>query len=85
MFEACNTSFQMHLQIEPHDFTSSYNWAQAIAGPVLGVCVNSPLLLGRELWAETRIALFQQSIDTRGASKALKDRPGTGSFRRRLD
>ncbi|MFT6997774.1 MAG: hypothetical protein ACJAQ4_001530 [Cryomorphaceae bacterium] len=40
MPEACNTSFQMHLQIEYADFTPSYNWAQAIAGPVLGVCVN---------------------------------------------
>ncbi len=65
MFEACNTSFQMHLQIDPDDFASSYNWAQAIVGPILGVSTNSPLLLGKELWNETRIALFQQSIDTR--------------------
>ncbi len=73
LFEACNTSFQTHLQIPPDDFISSYNWAQAISGPVLGVCTNSPLLLGRELWSETRIALFQQSIDTRSSSYALKD------------
>ena len=74
LFEACNTSFQMHLQIPSDDFISSYNWAQAISGPVLSVCTNSPLLLGRELWSETRIALFQQSIDTRSTSRALKDR-----------
>lgn len=80
MFEACNTSFQMHLQIEPDDFTKSFNWAQTISGPVLGVCVNSPMLLGRELWAETRIALFQQSIDTRGVTKALKDQPSRVAF-----
>ncbi len=80
MFEACNTSFQMHLQIEPEDFTSSYNWAQAISGPVLGLCVNSPLLLGRELWAETRIALFQQSIDTRGVTQTLRDQPSRIAF-----
>lgn len=73
LFEACNTSFQMHLQIPSFDFISSYNWAQAISGPVLGACTNSPLLLGRELWSETRIALFQQSVDTRGSSRALKD------------
>lgn len=65
MFEACNTSFQLHLQIPSNDFIASYNWAQAIAGPVLSVCCNSPLLMGRELWKETRIALFQQSLDTR--------------------
>lgn len=69
MFEACNTSFQMHLQINPHHFEADYNWAQTIAGPVLGVCTNSPLLLGNELWSETRIALFQQSIDTRKISR----------------
>lgn len=80
MFEACNTSFQMHLQIEPSDFTSSYNWAQAITGPVLAMCVNSPLLLGRELWSETRIALFQQSIDTRGVTETLTDQPARVGF-----
>lgn len=73
LFEACNTSFQLHLQIEPNDFISSFNWAQAISGPVLGICANSPLLLGRELWNESRIALFRQSVDTRNISSALKD------------
>ncbi|WP_435624439.1 CBS domain-containing protein [Flagellimonas sp.] len=73
MFEACNTSFQLHLQIPSHDFVSSYNWAQAIAGPVLSVCCNSPMLMGRELWKETRIALFQQSLDTRKTAFALRN------------
>ncbi|MEZ4875171.1 MAG: hypothetical protein R2793_06920, partial [Flavobacteriaceae bacterium] len=80
LFEACNTSFQLHLQIDPDDFISSFNWAQAIAGPVLSVCTNSPLLLGRELWSETRIALFRQSIDTRHISLALKDQLPRVSF-----
>jgi CBS domain-containing protein len=80
LFEACNTSFQMHLQIAPDDFISSYNWAKAISGPVLGICANSPLLLGRELWSETRIALFKQSIDTRLASRSLKDQNSRVTF-----
>lgn len=65
MFESCNTSFQIHFQVGAKDFTSYYNWAQAITGPVLSACTNSPLLFGRRLWRETRIALFQQSTDTR--------------------
>lgn len=73
LFEACNTSFQLHLQIPPEDFISSYNWAQAISGPILAIAANSPILLGRELWSETRIALFQQSIDTRKTSYTLKN------------
>ncbi len=80
MFEACNTSFQMHLQIDPADFVSDYNWAQAISGPVLGMCANSPILLGRELWSETRIALFQQSIDIRPFSHSLLNQQARVSF-----
>ncbi len=80
LFEACNTSFQMHLQIDPDDFIKSYNWSQAIAGPVLALSSNSPLLLGRELWSETRIALFQQSIDTRLSSYALVEQQARVTF-----
>jgi CBS domain-containing protein/gamma-glutamylcysteine synthetase len=66
MVEACNASFQVHLQVDPAAFARTYNAAQAVAGPVLAACTNSPLLFGRRLWQETRIALFQQSVDVRG-------------------
>lgn len=72
LFEACNTSFQLHLQVNPNDFVNQHNWSQMIAGPVLSACVNSPLLFGNELWAETRIALFKQSLDTRTSQKYLR-------------
>ncbi len=65
MMESCNTSFQVHYQVDQDDFVDKYNWSQAIAGPVLAVSTNSPLLFGQRLWRETRIALFQQSADTR--------------------
>jgi CBS domain-containing protein len=35
--------------------------------------VNSPLLFGKQLWDETRIALFQQSVDTRRGSVHMRD------------
>jgi CBS domain-containing protein len=73
MFEACNTSFQSHLQIPPKDFVPAYNWALAISGPVLAISANSPLLLGKELWSEIRIALFQQSIDTRHSIDEIRE------------
>lgn len=73
LFEACNTSFQCHLQIEPNEFANMYNWAQMLSGPVLSICANSPLLVGKHLWAETRIPLFQQSIDTRGKGYHLRE------------
>lgn len=73
MFEACNTSFQTHLQIAPEEFVPAYNWALAISAPVLAISSNSPLLLGKELWSEIRIALFQQSIDTRHSIDEIRE------------
>ena len=73
LFEGCNTSFQTHLQIDPYDFEDTYNWSQAIAGPILSICTNSPMLFGKELWEETRIALFTQSVDTRASNFLLNE------------
>ncbi len=80
LIEACNTSFQVHLQIKPEEFVSKYNIAQAIAAPVMALGTNSPLLFGKRLWNETRIALFRQSIDTRFASEHLRERSPRVTF-----
>ena len=72
MLEACNTSFQVHFQVSPENFAKNYNIAQAITGPLLAAAVNSPILLGKRLWHETRIAVFEYSIDTR--SKVHQER-----------
>ena len=80
LYEGCNTSFQCHLQIDPHNFADTYNWAQAIAGPVLSICTNSPMLMGRELWEETRIAIFEQSVDTRASTFLLNEREARVNF-----
>ncbi|MEQ8711414.1 MAG: CBS domain-containing protein [Cyclobacteriaceae bacterium] len=80
MLEACNTSFQVHLQIKPEEFVKMYNISQVLAAPALAISVNSPLLFGKRLWAETRIALFQQSIDTRITSEHLRERSPRVTF-----
>lgn len=82
MLESCNTSFQVHFQVGAEEFAGLYNIAQAIAGPVLAACTNSPLLFGRRLWRETRIALFQQAVDTRSTSHELRERRPRVSFGR---
>ena len=64
LIEGCNTGFQFHLQIDPQLFSRMYNFAQLIAAPVLATSVNSPILFGKRLWNETRIAVFQQATDT---------------------
>jgi hypothetical protein len=63
--EAACTSVQFHLQVAPEDFASYWNASQAMAGVQVAVGANSPFLFGRRLWAETRIALFEQATDTR--------------------
>lgn len=66
MFEACNASFQVHLQsIDPLRFGHDYDIAQLVIAPTLAISTNSPTLLGKRLWSETRIALFEQSCDIR--------------------
>ncbi|MEZ5058859.1 MAG: CBS domain-containing protein [Saprospiraceae bacterium] len=74
LLEACNTSFQVHLQVAPKDFPAYYNIAQALAAPVMAIATNSPIVFGKRLWHETRIALFQQALDTRGTHEHLRER-----------
>ena len=74
MLESCNASFQVHFQVSPREFAKLYNTAQAITAPVLAASTNSPLMLGRRLWRETRVALFQQSVDSRSAAHQLRGR-----------
>ena len=69
MLEACNTSFQVHFQVGSEEFAKLYNLAQLVTAPVLAGAVNSSLLLGKRLWHETRIALFQQSVDVRNKAQ----------------
>jgi CBS domain-containing protein len=73
MLEACNASCQFHLQVSAQEFAPLYNAAQAVLAPVLAAAANSPLLFGKRLWAETRIALFQQSLDTRDTAVHQRD------------
>jgi hypothetical protein len=65
MMEAATTSTQLHLQVSPDAFADVWNAAQAIAGVQVALGANSPFCLGKQLHAETRIAVFEQSTDTR--------------------
>jgi len=83
MLEACCSSFQIHFQSGSTEFANLYNVAQAITGPVLAAAANSPLLFGRRLWRETRIPLFEQSVDTRHTGYHLRERSSRVSFGQR--
>ena len=68
--EAACTSTQFHVQTSPEQFAAYWNASQAISSVQLAVGANSPYCLGKELWRETRIPLFEQAADTR--SEELK-------------
>ena len=80
LLEACNTSFQVHLQVSPANFVCLYNIAQALAAPVMAVAANSPIVFGKRLWHESRIAMFQQALDIRTTHDHMRERSPRVSF-----
>jgi gamma-glutamyl:cysteine ligase YbdK (ATP-grasp superfamily) len=70
--EAAATSVQLHLQVSPDGFARTWNAAQAASASQVSMGANSPFLLGKELWRESRIALFEQTIDTRSEELAAQ-------------
>jgi hypothetical protein len=63
--ESACTSAQLHLQVPPEAFAPHWNAAQCLAGVQVAIAANSPFLLRKALWHETRIPLFLQATDTR--------------------
>ena len=68
MLEAMNTSFQIHFQVSGHEFVEMYNLSQAVTAPLMAVAANSGLIHHYRLGHESRIAVFQNSIDTRATA-----------------
>jgi len=65
MLEALGTSFQIHLQVPFDEAVEYYNAALLASVVLLGFAANSPLVMGKRAWHESRIAIFEQSVDTR--------------------
>lgn len=80
LLEALNTSYQVHLQVTPANFVPLYNIAQAVAAPVMAIAANSPLVFGKRLWHESRIALFQQALDVRTSREHMRERAPRVNF-----
>jgi CBS domain-containing protein len=80
LIEAANTSFQVHLQVTPKEFVKMYNISQVLTGPIMATAANSPLVFGRRLWHENRIALFQQALDTRRTKNHMREHSARVSF-----
>jgi hypothetical protein len=67
MLEAAATSFQIHLKVTPERSARAYNASKMLSGPLVAIGANSPYLFGQDLWEETRVPLFEQSVSVGGA------------------
>jgi len=65
MLEALSTSLQTHYQMPFDEAVDSYHAALWTSMVVLAVGANSPLVMGKQCWQESRIAIFKQAVDTR--------------------
>lgn len=66
MLESAATSVQVHLKVPQADSIRYYNASLLASAFTVALAANAPLFLGRRLWDDTRIALFEQAVDTAG-------------------
>ena len=79
MLEAAATSFQLHLQVPPEIISRTYNASIILSAPLVAIAANSPFLFGQTLWNETRIAIFEQSLQqTHGPERVTLGRAYAG-------
>ena len=62
MLEAATTSFQVHLKVKQRQGADFYNASKIASAPLVAATANSPFLFGKNLWAETRIPLFEHAV-----------------------
>jgi len=72
MLESAATSFQVHMQVPLNRAHHFYNASIIASAPCVAIRANSPFLFKHDLWDETRIPLFEQSIETGGYGGAAR-------------
>ncbi len=66
MLESAATSVQVHLKVPPRLAVRYYNASVIASCFTVAMAANAPLLFGQRLWADTRITVFEQAVDTAG-------------------
>lgn len=72
MFESAATSIQVHMQTNQETAKRLYNASLILSAPAIAIAANSPYLFGNDLWDDTRIPLFEQTIQ----ATHFRDRKG---------
>ena len=60
--EGATTSLQIHTKLSNDIMPNFYNASLLASGPLVAIGSNSPYLFQKELWEETRIAIFEKSV-----------------------
>ncbi len=80
LFEAASTSLQLHLQVHQEEAVSMFNSAILTCAPLLAISTNSPFLYQKDLWAETRIPVFEQAVRTDSFRDTFDNKTGRVGF-----
>jgi hypothetical protein len=70
MLEAASTSLQIHLQTPQDKAVRYYNASMVLSPPLVAIGANAPFMFNKDLWYETRIPVFEQSVDIGGIGGA---------------
>ncbi|MFT5136105.1 MAG: gamma-glutamyl:cysteine ligase YbdK (ATP-grasp superfamily) [Arenicella sp.] len=68
MLEAAATSLQIHYKVDIDKAVTAYNASRILSAPIVAMSANSPFLFGHDLWAESRIPLFEQAVKVGGSA-----------------
>lgn len=66
MLESAATSVQIHVKVPQRLSVRFYNGSLIASAFTVAMAANAPLLFGKRLWDDTRIAVFEQAVDTAG-------------------
>jgi len=67
--ECAATSLQVHFDVTQENASKYYNASVIASAFMAAVCANSPFFYGKELWDETRVAIFEQSVNVKSFKK----------------
>ncbi len=80
LVECAGTSMQIHYSIPIHRAAKYYNASIISSAFIVAASANSPFFMGKEVWDESRIAIFEQSVNvmTSDARGKRNDRVSLG-------
>lgn len=79
--ECASTSMQIHYSV-PEELAARYYNASVVSSAFMAaVSANSPYFMGQEVWDESRIAIFEQSVNLKitRSGHEVRERVGLGS------